>query len=398
MWESRIDTSDLSSSDLSEGPVGVEQVGGQDARSALTDAARCLSLGASLSNRGEAFAGVEEDIRLLGLDSFPTTSSWEARLEALEESETALGRTGLGEMVQGGEVAGRGQRLEMGDLQGLQAELWGRLREEGTASSAYAWLRSMSASPEVVVSTSANVAMSHWTARKGQEVPAWLQSARRRARQAARSSDPLARAIAEVARRPSPGKGEDEPPAAPWTPPATEPFSTIIHGTNAWIGDWWRPGGEFFEYVASQIRPNLYVPGDCFSWSGRYSQRHRDVAARRFSEWYAAKGAMPLDVLFGHSYGGCVALDSTAYGVKAKTVVLLSSPDHVSEVEWRNIGRCVSLRIHLDLVLLAARRPQRFRTNVEEHYLPRWFVLHGDSHERDWWEQGDWPRALKLLA
>jgi len=50
----------------------------------------------------------------------------------------------------------------------------------------------------------------------------------------------------------------------------------------------------------------------------------------------------------------------------------------------------------MDLVLLAARRPQRFTENVEEHYLPHWFFDHGDSHDPALWRKEDSTRKLKL--
>lgn len=387
--------SDLSSPELSEGPVGPDTVGADGARAALTDSARCLTLGASLSNRLEALAGIEADIVRLGIESYPTTTSWEERTTALAASDELLADVGLSETVLRGTSRAQ-QRIDADALRNAQEALWGQFRLEESANRAYAWLRSMAMSSEPVVAISADVAMSHWTARKGQEVPSALQTAKNRARRATTSPDLLGRSIAESAKRPSPHKDDDDTSPAVWTGPTTEALSTIVHGTSAWAGDWWLPGGEFFEYVASDVRTNLYTAGDRFSWSGRYSQRHRDTAAERFAEWCRAKQAAQVDVLFGHSYGGCIALASTAHGVQVETVVLLSTPDHAPEVEWRNIGRCVSLRIHLDLILLAARKRQFFRTNVDEHYLPRWFVLHGDSHERDWWELGDWPRRIGL--
>jgi hypothetical protein len=77
--------------------------------------------------------------------------------------------------------------------------------------------------------------------------------------------------------------------------------------------------------------------------------------------------------------------------------VLLSTPVDSVPIEWRNIGRAQSLRIHLDLVLLAARRRQRFTENVEEFYLPQWFWSHSDSHEPTIWQAGDWPDVLEFI-
>jgi alpha-beta hydrolase superfamily lysophospholipase len=103
-----------------------------------------------------------------------------------------------------------------------------------------------------------------------------------------------------------------------------------------------------------------------------------------------------LNVLFAHSYGGVIALNATTHGLRVKDLVLLSVPAEEVRVEWRNIERAVSLRIHMDIVLLAARRPQYFTENVEENYLPHWFWKHSDSHDPEIWEREKSPQLLGL--
>ncbi len=80
----------------------------------------------------------------------------------------------------------------------------------------------------------------------------------------------------------------------------------------------------------------------------------------------------------------------------ADPLVLLSVPVENLPIEWRNIERAVSLRIHADLVLLAARRRQFFTENVEENYLPRWFRAHSDSHDPDVWKAEGSKAKLRL--
>jgi hypothetical protein len=62
-----------------------------------------------------------------------------------------------------------------------------------------------------------------------------------------------------------------EPPLTPpVTPPGALVVSTMIHGTWAWKGDWWRPKGNgFHEYILRNHRPNLFSRGARFTWSGR---------------------------------------------------------------------------------------------------------------------------------
>jgi hypothetical protein len=91
-----------------------------------------------------------------------------------------------------------------------------------------------------------------------------------------------------------------------------------------------------------------------------------------------------------------VALQATVLGLQMDTLVLLSVPVDNYEVEWRHIGRAVSLRIHCDLVLLAARTKQRFTANVAENWIDSWFVSHSMSHEADVWSNDDWATKLGL--
>jgi pimeloyl-ACP methyl ester carboxylesterase len=144
------------------------------------------------------------------------------------------------------------------------------------------------------------------------------------------------------------------------------------------------------------VRQDLYADGAAFSWSGAYKTKHRELAAERFALWGADVARGRLRTVFAHSYGGLVALNATAYGLRVDEVVLLSTPVENVPIEWRNVGRAVSLRIHMDLVLLAARRRQKFTENVDEHYLPGWFWSHADSHDPEVWTAHGCATSLGL--
>lgn len=231
-----------------------------------------------------------------------------------------------------------------------------------------------------------------------EQVPRVLQKARTDVTTMIGDTDPLVSAIAQAATgvqsrtaaRPS-GRLSVRPAHLP-----QGDVSLLVHGTFAYAEDWWYPGGDFHTYIKTHVRPNLYDVGDPFLWSGRYKANDRRVAAGRLADWLNAKGTMVLDSVFAPSYGGAVALQSTKYGVQMDTAVLLSTPVDDYEVEWRNIRRAVSLRIHCDLVLLAARSKQCFTANVEENWMDSWFVRHGLTHEASAWVAGDWPTALGL--
>ena len=166
----------------------------------------------------------------------------------------------------------------------------------------------------------------------------------------------------------------------------------MVHGTAAWKGTWWSPGGDFHDYVKEELRSDMYSGGKSFSWTGKYNEEHRSIAAERLARW--AEGE-PLNTVFAHSYGGMIALEATSHGLVINELVLLSTPREKNvPIEWDNIGRAVSLRIHLDLVLLAARRRQSFDLPVAEHFLPQRFRKHSDSHNPEVWRKSVTPGVL----
>jgi hypothetical protein len=56
-------------------------------------------------------------------------------------------------------------------------------------------------------------------------------------------------------------------------------ITIIIHGTWASDGVWWKPGGNFFEYVSTELdREDLYGGRDQFKWSGKNRDSSRRMA------------------------------------------------------------------------------------------------------------------------
>jgi len=121
------------------------------------------------------------------------------------------------------------------------------------------------------------------------------------------------------------------------------------------------------------------------------------VAAERLAGWVDEVIGHGLNAVFAHSYGGVITLNATTHGLTINDLILLSVPAEDTRVEWRNIDRVLSLRIHMDIVLLAARRRQHFTENVEENYIPQWFWSHSDSHDAELWRKDKYPQALGLI-
>jgi hypothetical protein len=214
---------------------------------------------------------------------------------------------------------------------------------------------------------------------------------------AMRSPDLITRSLAQAALWPAPGVAAILPPAAPpATPPTAVLVSTMIHGTWAWAGDWWEPGGEFHNFIRDNHRSNLYNGGAPFSWSGVYRPGHRKRGAERLSKWSGALAPDGFQTVFAHSYGGDVAAGAVAiHRTRVDELVLLSAPaTEYVEAAARTNMHIVDVRLYLDPVLGLARRWQRIekRSNVTEVVFKKWRLDHGATHRDRVWRKEDVAR------
>lgn len=171
--------------------------------------------------------------------------------------------------------------------------------------------------------------------------------------------------------------------------------SLLVHGTFARNNAWWQPDGDFHTYLRDQVRPDLYSAPDRFDWSGGYSHAARLLGAQDLHEWIGHRGLAGLD-LFTHSHGGSVAMLASQMGVAINRLILLSCPVHPRQYwpNFANIRRIVSIRVRLDLVLLADRSGQAFSDPaIQEHILPIWFD-HFASHHPAVWQRHNIPAWL----
>ena len=87
---------------------------------------------------------------------------------------------------------------------------------------------------------------------------------------------------------------------------------------------------------------------------------------------------------------------ATHGGLQAGTLILLSCPVHPSKYfpDFANAARVISIRVRLDLVILADRGGQRFQDpRIEENVLPIWFD-HSASRSPDVWREHGVPALL----
>jgi pimeloyl-ACP methyl ester carboxylesterase len=364
-----------------------------------TTAARALALGSALATPG-ALRGMEADLAAIGLSRLPAIwGGWAERGQIVDGSDRVLAQYGLLEEIRQREeerwIATSSDSYDQ--QRSARVDLWRVVAAEARQADAIAWLRMVMTDQEPTAAAAASAALARWQKRQEFPVPTSLACAREVLTQYASSDAVEAAAIANAALGSENGGQQqilaDKKPSA-----VSGTVSIIVHGTKAWPKSWWLAGGDFHTYILQEVRPDLFSGYTAYQWDGAYNKRSRNIAAGRLAGWAGDTVGGHLNAVFAHSYGGSVALNATTHGLFIRDLVLLSTPVEDVRVEWRNIERAVSLRIHMDIILLAARRAQRFTENVEEHYLPHWFWNHSDSHDPALWRSERCPEALGLAA
>ena len=172
--------------------------------------------------------------------------------------------------------------------------------------------------------------------------------------------------------------------------------SLLVHGTWARTAAWWQPpNGNFWQYIHANVDPHLYGAQDRFDWSGGYSVAARALGGARLNTWVQQHSLAGLD-LFAHSHGGSVSMLASQAGTSVGRMILLSCPVHWPQYmpAFNRVNRVISIRVHLDLVILADGGGQRFYDpRIEEHVLPLWFD-HSLSHDPATWQQYNVPAWL----
>jgi hypothetical protein len=172
--------------------------------------------------------------------------------------------------------------------------------------------------------------------------------------------------------------------------------SLLVHGTWARTAAWWQPpNGDFWQYIHTNVDPNLYGAQDRFDWSGGYSVAARALGGARLNTWVQQHNLAGLD-LFAHSHGGSVSMVASQAGTPVGRMILLSCPVHWPQYmpAFNRVNRVISIRVHLDFVILADGGGQRFYDpRIEEHVLPLGFD-HSLSHDPATWQQYNVPAWL----
>jgi hypothetical protein len=99
--------------------------------------------------------------------------------------------------------------------------------------------------------------------------------------------------------------------------------------------------------------------------------------------------------LITHSHGGSVAMLATQNGLNTGPLVLLSCPVHpIYMPDFSRTGPVLSIRVKLDLVILADGGGQRFNDpRITEKILPIWFD-HSATHDPAVWRRHSLPSVI----
>lgn len=218
-----------------------------------------------------------------------------------------------------------------------------------------------------------------------------------RLRLARNSPDPIARSFAlAIGLAEAPSQSDAALPESAPREPAARIHSTLVHGTFAWRGDWWRPSGGFHKYVLRDLRPDLYAKGARYSWSGALSQRQRIIACGDLLDWANEISPGGLRTLFGHSYGGEISAMAAGAGLSIDELVLLSTPATAFvNAAVGSVKRVIDVRLPWDPVLAIAGTPQGLisRHNVTPIKI-QWTLDHSATHDaRTWRRQNVAARA-----
>jgi hypothetical protein len=172
----------------------------------------------------------------------------------------------------------------------------------------------------------------------------------------------------------------------------------IVHGTWATNNAWWQPGGDFYSFLDANVWKPLYTGTDQ-RWSGGYSDNARAAGAKKLVNW--ALTHSPNDTsLICHSHGGSVAMLASwdAAGITFDKLRFMSVPVHPSKytVNFSRVGSVSSVRVRMDLVLLADGGGARFTDpRYDDHVLPVWFN-HSATHDPKVWQKYGVAALLKM--
>ena len=186
-------------------------------------------------------------------------------------------------------------------------------------------------------------------------------------------------------------------------------MTVIVHGTFAKDFPWYQPGGDFHEYIRTQVYPDVYSGQDFFFWSGRYALTENQLrriwrqAAKKLVSWEDAHPATTLR-LIAHSHGINVVNLATQMGLQTCTLIQLSPPvrrDNLPDMQNVSSGSLFNIRSTIDLVVSLDGGFKTYQgTPVESAERRRIisFFGHSDSHDPDLWVSKNIPALVRTVC
>jgi hypothetical protein len=175
-------------------------------------------------------------------------------------------------------------------------------------------------------------------------------------------------------------------------------LSVVIHGTWATNEEWWRPGGDFFDYLRRELRiADVYAGEKPFRWSGLNRDQDRRAAAQALFEWIRDHAKTKSLSIYAHSHGANVAMLATRLGLEINRLVMMSPPvrqDYFAN--WQHVRAPYNLQANRDAVVAIARGGRTFGlAHVKERELSA--NGHSSTHSPAVWRAEKVPRWLELV-
>ncbi len=134
---------------------------------------------------------------------------------------------------------------------------------------------------------------------------------------------------------------------------------------------------------------DLYSGPDFLRWGGGWTHAARELGGHDFADFCKRHASGQPPNVMAHSHGGNIVACAQRNGTALGNVVLLSCPVHPTRYafNFENMGKVASVRVKLDLVLLADLAGQHFDDRrICEKILPIYFS-HSATDDKAIWEE-----------
>ena len=204
------------------------------------------------------------------------------------------------------------------------------------------------------------------------------------------------------------GTEEDDKPHSPVNP-IEDSMTVIIHGTFAKNASWYKPGGDFHEYIRKNVYSDLYSGADFYFWSGRYALNDAGLkriwrkAARKLVSWCESHPARTLR-LIAHSHGNNVINMATRMNLPACTLIQLAPPVrawNLPDMQQVSSDRFFNFHSRVDLVVKIDGGAQNYKGTAVAYAETRRkvaFFGHSKPHEPDVWKKKNLPPLVKSVC